>query len=395
SHCLAQGDWTHRKMSDSIGRLLIFVNPNSGYMKGVKTFKEKVEPELRKKHIDYELIITEGVDHAKRLVETREDLANFNAILILSGDGLVFEVLNGLFNRRDHWELLHVLPIGIIPSGSGNGLLSSVFAARKYPLKNPSFTNKAIELATSATCLAQPVNLIHAQTRDSNYAAFLSIGWGLMADIDVESERWRKPLGSNRFVLGALIRCCNLRTYRGRLSYREHTLSDDVARSTFDVFGRTAAEKLRDCTCLKPGTSRRDRAESSTTRRNEDIWLTAHSIEGIPPSTSQSPRVDGLPSRTNSLQYTPWPVRTSLTTVRCNHGRCSMMRGSTYHSYASVIFPLVLVYSRCSSPSRRETTSRWTSSSGWTSHRSVSNLSLLEREESCWTERQSTPIPSR
>ncbi|KAF8361696.1 sphk-1 [Pristionchus pacificus] len=289
SHCFSQGDWEKREMSDSIGRLLIFVNPNSGYMKGVKTFKEKVEPELRKKRIDFELIITDGADHAKNIVETRDDLAEFNAILILSGDGLVFEVLNGFFNRPDHWELLHVLPIGIVPSGSGNGLLSSVFASRKFPLKNPAFMNKAIDLVTSATCLAQPVNLIHAQTRDANYAAFLSVGWGLMADIDVESERWRKSLGSNRFVVGALIRCCNLRTYRGRLSYREHTLSDDSAHSPFAVFGRTAAEKLRDCTCNKPGTSRRNRSEPATNRRNEDIWLTAHSIEGIPPIDEKIP----------------------------------------------------------------------------------------------------------
>ncbi|GMT14347.1 hypothetical protein PFISCL1PPCAC_5644, partial [Pristionchus fissidentatus] len=273
----------------SIGRLLIFVNPNSGYMKGVKTFNEKVEPELRRKRIDYELIVTNSVDHAKKVVETREDLINFNAILILSGDGLVFEVLNGIFNRQDHWELLHVLPIGIIPSGSGNGLLSSVFASRKFPLKNPAFTNKAIELVTSDTCMAQPVNLIHAQTRDANYASFLSVGWGLMADIDVESERWRKSLGSNRFILGALIRCFNLRTYRGCLSFREHSLTDESTHTPFAVFGRTAAEKLRDCICAKPGTSRKSR-ESAANRENEDIWLTAHSIEGIPPIDSPLPQ---------------------------------------------------------------------------------------------------------
>lgn len=36
----------------------------------------------------------DGADHAKNIVETRDDLAEFNAILILSGDGLVFEVFH-------------------------------------------------------------------------------------------------------------------------------------------------------------------------------------------------------------------------------------------------------------------------------------------------------------
>ncbi|ETN71960.1 hypothetical protein NECAME_19083, partial [Necator americanus] len=76
----------------------------------------------------------------------------------------------------------------------------------REPLKNPKFTERAIEISCSPSANAQAVNLIHVQTDKSNMAAFLSVGWGLMADIDIESERWRKSLGSNRFVLGGLIR---------------------------------------------------------------------------------------------------------------------------------------------------------------------------------------------
>lgn len=48
--------------------------------------------------------------------------------------------------------------------------------------------------------------------------SFLSVGWGLMADIDIESERLR-ALGGQRFTIWAVHRLISLRTYRGRLSY--------------------------------------------------------------------------------------------------------------------------------------------------------------------------------
>lgn len=48
--------------------------------------------------------------------------------------------------------------------------------------------------------------------------SFLSVGWGLISDIDIESERLR-PLGYQRFTIWTLHRLINLRTYRGLISY--------------------------------------------------------------------------------------------------------------------------------------------------------------------------------
>ena len=49
---------------------------------------------------------------------------------------------------------------------------------------------------------------------------FLSLGWGLLADIDIESERLR-VLGGARFTLWAAARVLTLRTYRGKIHYLE------------------------------------------------------------------------------------------------------------------------------------------------------------------------------
>ncbi|VDK83812.1 unnamed protein product, partial [Cylicostephanus goldi] len=114
----------------SVGRVLVFVNPHSGSGKGKRTFRRLVAPKLKKNRIEYELIITTGPNHAKTVVRSRDDLCKFNGLIILSGDGLVFEVLNGLFERPDRATIIPSLPIGIVPSGSGNGLLSSLLASR-------------------------------------------------------------------------------------------------------------------------------------------------------------------------------------------------------------------------------------------------------------------------
>lgn len=48
--------------------------------------------------------------------------------------------------------------------------------------------------------------------------SFLSVGWGLLSDIDIESERLR-AIGGQRFALYAIARLLGLRTYKGKVSY--------------------------------------------------------------------------------------------------------------------------------------------------------------------------------
>lgn len=48
--------------------------------------------------------------------------------------------------------------------------------------------------------------------------SFLSVGWGLLSDIDIESERLR-AIGGQRFAVWALARLVGLRTYKGVVSY--------------------------------------------------------------------------------------------------------------------------------------------------------------------------------
>lgn len=46
-----------------------------------------------------------------------------------------------------------------------------------------AFLAEALSIVASPRPQARPISLMHVQTPDSNFAAFLSVGWGLMADI--------------------------------------------------------------------------------------------------------------------------------------------------------------------------------------------------------------------
>lgn len=60
--------------------------------------------------------------------------------------------------------------------------------------------------------------------------SFLSIGWGLIADVDIESERLRS-FGHQRFAIWSIHRIISLRTYHGTLSYLPATHLVDAKSS--------------------------------------------------------------------------------------------------------------------------------------------------------------------
>uniref|UniRef100_A0A915BDJ5 DAGKc domain-containing protein n=1 Tax=Parascaris univalens TaxID=6257 RepID=A0A915BDJ5_PARUN len=201
--------------------VLIFVNPSSGVGQARHIFEHMLSPRLKAASMSYDCIITGYTNHAKTFISECTCLQKYNSVVILSGDGLIFEVLNGILERRDRKYFLAHMPIGIIPVGSGNGLLASVFS---HLNRNDTDVNKFVKHAMSAICDSKttslPVNLLHIETSTASFAAFLSVGYGLLSDIDIESERWRKIFGRARFTIGALIRCfLGLRVYRCRVSF--------------------------------------------------------------------------------------------------------------------------------------------------------------------------------
>lgn len=67
--------------------------------------------------------------------------------------------------------------------------------------------------------LVSPMDLVSVHlTCSPRVFSFLSLAWGFVADVDIESEKYR-PVGAARFTVGTLVRLVSLRVYKGRLAY--------------------------------------------------------------------------------------------------------------------------------------------------------------------------------
>ena len=65
---------------------------------------------------------------------------------------------------------------------------------------------------------SHPKDLVHIQTHETEVFSFLAVAWGIIADIDIESERFRS-LGEMRFTIGAVQRILFLRREAARIAF--------------------------------------------------------------------------------------------------------------------------------------------------------------------------------
>ena len=134
--------------------------------------------------------------HAMNWIKETSDLNfRYSGIITISGDGLIHEVYNGLWQRRD-WEEMCDFPLGIVPGGSGNALNCSLLRQLGQPLDGTqhlgatwsgcNVAQGASEKKTVALDLME-VDLADGQKRIS----FFGVTIGLVADVDIGSEALR------------------------------------------------------------------------------------------------------------------------------------------------------------------------------------------------------------
>ncbi|OBS73351.1 hypothetical protein A6R68_12028 [Neotoma lepida] len=187
-----------------------------GRGKALQLFQTLVRPLLEEAQVSFKLMLTERQNHARELV-CAEELGHWDALVVMSGDGLMHEVVNGLMERPD-WKTAIQKPLCSLPGGSGNALAASL----NYYAGYEQVTNE--DLLTNCTLLLcrrhlSPMNLLSLHTASGlQVYSVLSLSWGFVADVDLESEKYRR-LGEIRFTVGTIFRLATLRTYQGQLAY--------------------------------------------------------------------------------------------------------------------------------------------------------------------------------
>ena len=162
---------------------LIITNPKSGLEKSKKILDSIVIPKLESKKINYKNLFTKNQFHAVELIEN-EKINDFDFILVLGGDGTMHEVINGMLNRNDNVNI----PIGLLPTGSGNSLLHDI-----------GDINIVESLDTILQYNISNIDILKINTPKEIFYSINLMGWGMVNDIAILAEkmRWMGPIRYN------------------------------------------------------------------------------------------------------------------------------------------------------------------------------------------------------
>ncbi|XP_060189524.1 sphingosine kinase 1-like isoform X2 [Lycium barbarum] len=211
---------------DSLGRpkkLFVFVNPYGGKKSASKIFIDSVKPLLDDANIDYTVQETKHQLHAKEVAKSL-DILRYDGVVCVSGDGILVEVVNGLLERED-WDSAIKMPLGVVPAGTGNGMAKSLLDAVG---QSCTASNATLAIIRGHK---QSLDVATVSQGQNRFFSVLMLAWGLIADIDIESEKYRW-MGSARIDYYALQRIFRLRRYNGCIKF--------VAAPGYETFGEPA-----------------------------------------------------------------------------------------------------------------------------------------------------------
>merc|ERR1719223_25304 len=158
---------------------------------------------LEEADINVTFEITKHMNHGRDIVKEMplKELLAFDAIVVIGGDGLIVEVINGIGSRSEDSAislLQNKIKLAVIPGGTSNGLVKSVLfeCNESHSVLSASFV--------AIKGQARRIDLSAVSTRDGRrHYAFLILGWGLISDIDIKSETLR-CLGELRMTVAGL-----------------------------------------------------------------------------------------------------------------------------------------------------------------------------------------------
>lgn len=201
------GAWIERLLERAYGssqrkkRAKVLINPHAGKGSALKWYHRDILPLLTAARCSIDMIKTrhtgEAVDIAEEL-----DIDAFDMVVACSGDGLPYEVFNGLGKRPDARRALEKIAVCHLPCGSGNAMSCNLNGT------------DSTSLATLAIIkgVRTPLDLVSITQGNTRTLSFLSQSVGIVAEVDLGTEnlRW---MGAARFTWGFLVRLLGKTVY--------------------------------------------------------------------------------------------------------------------------------------------------------------------------------------
>ena len=195
-------------------KLLVFINPIGGKGNAEKIWEKAYNILSLVSSISLEIIYTKYFKHAYEFT-LKMSPNEYDGIITCSGDGILHEVINAIYHRKDTQILLNKLTFSSLPAGSGNAFSKSIsyYCGEKDNL----IENHCYYIIKGIT---KKIDLLEYELRDldKKVYSFLTLTWSFIADVDLESE-FLRCLGMFRVTLMGVIRWISLRKYYGTLYY--------------------------------------------------------------------------------------------------------------------------------------------------------------------------------
>nr|CDS30015.2 sphingosine kinase 1 [Hymenolepis microstoma] len=245
--------------------LLLFVNKISGQAKAEKILSEFAGPLLSFSGCTFDVFYTgrkellsdaprgeyrgHACDYIRELPLSK--LKKYRALVYVSGDGVLHELVNGLFSRDD---VTYFPPFACIPAGSGNAMASAICYRSGISTKRNLLRSCAILLSLpngSTTFIPRepsaPFQLksywqIHKPMilEADNWAqprlCSVAVTWGFISEVDLRSD-FMRFLGSVRFQIVFAFLLIKLRKYRCEFSFLLARHDEALIKQLRDTFG--------------------------------------------------------------------------------------------------------------------------------------------------------------
>lgn len=190
-------------------KILVIINPNSGKGNSEIIFNKYIKDYLNNNKINYELFISKNKGEITNFV-TEYNFDNQKNILLLGGDGSLFEILQGVKDIND-------FNIYLTPVGSGNGIYTS--------LDKPQFKFCKINSDNN-------LKLSNFEINDKKGIFALGISIGIISDVDLNTE-WLRFIGNTRYDLGGLYYILNTPSYNLKINYTDENNNNKTIDGEF------------------------------------------------------------------------------------------------------------------------------------------------------------------
>jgi len=170
-------------------KLRVFINPVGGKRRGIKLFNG-CRGLFSSAGVELDVTVTRYAGHAGDCART-ELFDDVDGIVVVGGDGMLSEVLNGLHMREDK-----VRPIvGLLPAGSTNTVVLTV-------MRNPNFNSAVLNIILGRKSYLDQGLIERRGKRPFYFSNF--VGFGFFGDVIEHSEKYRW-CGPSRYTYSGAI----------------------------------------------------------------------------------------------------------------------------------------------------------------------------------------------